>query len=162
VSLGEDEPLDGRLFGPEQPCFGCSPTHPHGLHLRFERAEGGVVTRFVPGAQHQGPVGIMHGGLVMTLADEVAAWAIIAQTGKFGFTTDVQCRLHRPVRVGRELVATARITKDTRRLVTTEVEVRQDDAVCFTGTLRFALMDKAGAERLMGIELPEAWARFGR
>ena len=29
--------LDGRLFGEGQPCFGCSPTHPHGLHLAYER-----------------------------------------------------------------------------------------------------------------------------
>ena len=26
----------------------------------------------------------------------------------------------------------------------------------------FAIMDRAGAERMMGIEMPEAWARFGR
>ena len=162
MSLEADAPLDGTLFGPEQPCFGCSPTHPHGLRLGFERAPGGVLTRFVPGEHHQGPVGIMHGGLVMTLADEVAAWAVIAETGKFGFTTDVQCRLHRPVRVGRELTAVGRLVKPGRRVVTTEVEVTQDGERCLSGQLRFAIMDRAGAERLMGIALPEAWARFGR
>ncbi|MCA9553601.1 MAG: PaaI family thioesterase [Myxococcales bacterium] len=162
MTLADDEPLDGSLFGPDQPCFGCSPTHPHGLHLTFERVEGGVRTCFTPGEQHQGPVGVMHGGLVMTLADEVAAWAIIAGTGKFGFTTDVQCRFHQPVRIGRELSAVAQLVKQTRRLMTSEVEVRQGEALCFTGTFRFAIMDRAGAERMMGIEMPEAWARFGR
>lgn len=157
-----DEPLDGSLFGPGQPCFGCSPEHPHGLKLSFTPTEDGVQTRFLPGELHQGPVGIMHGGLVMTLADEVAAWAIISQLGKFGFTTQAICRFVAPVRMGVELLATARITKNLRRIVVTEVRVEQGEALCFTGELRFAIMDKKGAERLMGIELPPAWERFGR
>lgn len=160
--LEPGEPLDGSLFGPGQPCFGCSPDHPEGLRLRFEAIEGGVRTRFTPGTSRQGPVGIMHGGLVTTLADEVAAWAIIAETGKFGFTTDMQCRFHQPVKVGAELVGEARLVRRSRRLMTVEVEITQGEAKCFSGTLRFAIMDKAGAERLMGIELPKAWERFGR
>ena len=35
------------------------------------------MTTFTPDDRYQGPPGIMHGGLVTTLADEVAAWAII-------------------------------------------------------------------------------------
>lgn len=162
MALDPDEPLDGSLFGPGQPCFGCSPDHPNGLRLKFERTEDGVETRFVPGDGHQGPVKIMHGGLVMTLADETAAWAIIAHRGKFGFTTQVSCRFAAPVRTGVELVARARITKDRRRVIVTEVEVEQGGKPCFSGEYRFAIMDKAGAERLMGIEMPEAWERFGR
>ena len=67
------ERLDGHLFGADQPCFGCGPNHPWGFHLAFERDGEAVVTRFVPGDRYQGPPGIMHGGLVMTLADEVGA-----------------------------------------------------------------------------------------
>lgn len=162
MTIADDEPLDGRLFGPGQPCFGCSPDHPHGFRLRFDRIEGGVETRFVPGDAHQGPVGVMHGGLVMTLADETAAWAIISETGKFGFTTQANCRFAAPVRTGVELRAWARITKNVRRIIVTEVEVEQGGKACFSAEYRFAIMDKKGAERLMGIELPEAWERFGR
>jgi acyl-coenzyme A thioesterase PaaI-like protein len=79
----ERETLDGALFGDDQPCFGCSPQHPVGFRLRFERLEGEAVsTCFTPTADHQGPPGIMHGGLVTTLADELAAWVIIAVLGK--------------------------------------------------------------------------------
>ena len=49
---------------------------------------------------YQGPPGIMHGGLVTALADEVGAWAIIALLGKFGFTGQVEAKLRGPVRVG--------------------------------------------------------------
>ena len=64
--------LDPALFGADSACFGCSPTHPIGFHLRFEKEDDVVRTRFVPHQQLQGPPGIMHGGLVTTLGDEIA------------------------------------------------------------------------------------------
>jgi acyl-coenzyme A thioesterase PaaI-like protein len=156
------EPLDGSLFGPGQPCFGCSPDHPHGLRLKFTREGDEVVTRFVPNDLQQGPPGIMHGGLVMTLADEVAAWAILASRGKFGFTTSFEGKLSRAVRVGKEIEARSRISEDKRRVVAVQVTMRQDGEEVFSGTFRFVLLDRGGAERLLGGPLPEAWLRFTR
>jgi acyl-coenzyme A thioesterase PaaI-like protein len=157
-----DLPLDGRLFGPAQPCFGCAPDHPIGFRLSFERVGDSVVTRFVPGVQYQGPPGIMHGGLVTTLADEVAAWTLIAVKGRFGFTTSIQARLHRPVRVGAEVVGTGRIAADGRRLADVGVELAQGGEVAFSGTFRFAILDRAAAEKLLGGALPAEWERFAR
>jgi acyl-coenzyme A thioesterase PaaI-like protein len=70
--------LDGTLFGPEQPCFGCGPVHSSGFRLRFVEDGDEVVTRFLPDDRYQGPPGLMHGGLVFTIADELAARVIIA------------------------------------------------------------------------------------
>lgn len=162
MSLPLDVPLDGALFGPDQPCFGCSPTHPHGFHLRYERDGQGVVTRLIPTERHQGPPGIMHGGLVSTVADETAAWALIAATGKFGFTTSFQVRLHKAVRIGRELEARAWVTKPGSRLVKTAVAISQDGGECFTGEFTFVLLEQKAAEKLLGGPLPEAWLRFCR
>lgn len=156
-------PLDGSLFGPGQPCFGCSPDHPAGFHLKFQLEEGGdVVARMVPQAHHQGPLGLMHGGLISTLADEAAAWAVLAHLGKFGFTTHFEARLSRGVRVGVEVEARARLTKTSSRVVKAAVLLTQEGHVCFTGDFTFVLLDKAAAEKLMGTELPEAWSRYCR
>jgi acyl-coenzyme A thioesterase PaaI-like protein len=157
-----DGPLDPHLFGEEQPCFGCGPAHPIGFHLRFERAGGAVVTRFVPGESYQGPPGIMHGGLVATLADEIAAWAIVALLGKFGFTAKFDGKLHAPVRIGVEVVGRGRIEREVRRIVTVAVDLSQRDVRVFGGTFTFVLLDAQGAERLLEGPLPEAWRRFAR
>ena len=162
ASMQDGEERDGSLFGDEQPCFGCGPTHPMGFRLRFQRQGDEMVTKFVPGAQYQGPPNIMHGGLVTTLADEVAAWAVIGLLGKFGFTAKIQCTLHHPVRIGQELEGRSWLIKDLRRLADIGVSIRQDDKECMSGTLRFVVLDKSGAERLMGGELPAAWRRFSR
>lgn len=160
--MQDGEERDGRLFGEGQPCFGCAPDHPLGFRLRFRREGDAVVTRFTPGPEYQGPQNIMHGGLVTTLADEVGAWAIIGLLGKFGFTAKIDVTLHHPVRIGHEVEGRSRLVRNLRRLADVGVEIVQDDVKCLTGTLRFVVLDAAGAERLMGQPLPEAWRRFSR
>ena len=155
-------PLDGSLFGPGQPCFGCSPDHPTGLRLRFERDGDEIVTRFVPEDRHQGPVGIMHGGLVSTLADEVAAWAIIGLRGKFGFTAAFDAKLHRPVRIGVPLEGRSWITRDAGRVIEVDVRIVQDGHDAFGGHFKFVVLDRARAEAMMGGPIPDAWHRFCR
>ena len=138
------------------------PQHPHGLRLRFERDGQGVVTRFVPGDSYQGPPGIMHGGLVSTVADETAAWALIEKTGTFGFTTSSSVKFHRPVRIGVQTAAFGQVTKQSTRIVHTAVRVEQGGATCFTGDFSFILLDRTGAEKMLGAPLPEQWLRFAR
>lgn len=160
--MGEPiEPLDGHLFGAGQPCFGCGPEHPHGFRLRFEREGDAIVTRFVPGAHHQGPPGIMHGGLVSTLADEVAAWTVIGALGKFGFTASFEGRLHRPIRIGAEVRGEGR-PQSRGRLVDVAVELHQAGERAFSGKFRFALVDQHSAARILGGPVPVEWERFVR
>ena len=91
--------LDPRMFGDDQPCFGCSPSNPVGLHLQFERdGDNAVTSTFHAKPGWEGAPGVIHGGLQATLADEVGAWTVIATTGNFGFTTSMQLRYVRPAR----------------------------------------------------------------
>ena len=154
--------LDPHLFGPDQPCFGCSPEHPIGFRLRFFLERESVVTRFTPEARYQGPPGVMHGGLVTTLADEIAAWTVIGLRRRFGFTAAIEARLKKPVRIGEEVVGRGRITSDTPRIVKIQVELSQAALQCFAGEFTFALLDRAAAERLLGKALPEGWEPFAR
>lgn len=158
----DEQTLDGHLFGAGQPCFGCGPDHPIGFKLAFDRIEKGVTTRFTPDERYQGPPGIMHGGLVMTLADELAAWAILAELGKFGFTAEMQASLRRPVRIGVPVLGSSRLLRSVRHIATVEVSLEQAGEEVFAATLKFAVLDQAGAEKLLGGPLPEAWRRFAR
>jgi acyl-coenzyme A thioesterase PaaI-like protein len=154
--------LDGTLFGPGQPCFGCGPDHPHGFRLRFDEEGDEVVTRFVPGDLHQGAPGVMHGGLVFSLADELAAWVIIARLGKFGFTARFAGKFQKPTRMGVALVGRARLLKSTSRTADIEVKLSQGDLQVYEGTFTFVVLDHAACEKMLGRPLPESWARFAR
>ncbi len=157
-----ETPLDPDMFGTEQPCFGCSQGHPTGFRLRFSKRGDEVVTRFVPGDGHQGPPGVMHGGLVTTLADEIAAWTVVAMKGRFGFTVALEARLSRAVRTNVEVEGRGRIAGETSRFTKIAVELHQAGAVCFKGTFTFAILDEAGAEKVIGGPLPDAWKKFAR
>ncbi len=162
------EPLDPFVFGEEQPCFGCAQNHPIGFRLRFSRDEDSVVTSFTPGAQYQGPPGVMHGGLVTTLADEIAAWTVLGLAGKFGFTAKLSAKLKKPVKIGVEIEARGRTTRVTSRIVDVHVSMQQEQdrsgskVEVFQGDFTFALLDRAAAEKLLGGSLPDTWARLAR
>jgi acyl-coenzyme A thioesterase PaaI-like protein len=104
----------------------------------------------------------MHGGLVSTLADEIAAWAIIGLLGKFGFTATMTCKFTRPVRIGIPLEGRAKITRETSRVMQVAVRIRQSDQDAFGGDFTFVLLDRSAAEKMLGRSLPESWARFAR
>jgi acyl-coenzyme A thioesterase PaaI-like protein len=154
--------LDPNIFGAGQPCFGCAPDHPTGFRLRFARENDTVVTRFTPSGAYQGPPGLMHGGLVMTLADEIGAWAILGGLGKFGFTAQFSGRLRKPVRIGHEVIGRGTIKKPGSRVVTVAVTLEQAAERVLDAELGFVLVDASGAEQLLGAPLPEAWRAFVR
>jgi len=154
--------LDPNLFGEGQPCFGCSPEHPIGFRLRFRIEGDEVVTDFTPGENYQGPPGIMHGGLVSTLADEIAAWSIIGQLGKFGFTAQMTGKFSRPVRIGIPIEGRAKIVRETSRIVEVKVRILQNQRDAFTGDFTFVLLDRSAAEKMLGRSLPETWVKFAR
>ena len=159
----ERVPLDPeKTFGANQPCFGCSPTHPIGFHLEPYREGDEVCVDFTPGEKYQGPPGLMHGGLVMTLADELGAWVVLGLKERFGFTAAVEARLQKPVRIGVPVHGRGKITSDTPRIVKMSIVLTQEGEGVFRGTFTFALLDRAGAEKLLGGPLPDTWVRFAR
>ncbi len=97
-----------------------------------------------------------------TLADEIAAWTVIALKQRFGFTAELSARLHLPVRTGIEVVGTGRLTKDTSRIAGVSVKLEQQGKLALSAELTFVLLDEKGAERLLGAPLPEAWKKFAR
>ncbi|MGB9663094.1 MAG: PaaI family thioesterase [Moorellaceae bacterium] len=92
-------------------CFGCSRDNPLGLHLEFFlRDDGCVYTRFIPGIYHQGYPGILHGGLVTTILDELMA-NHLAKLGYRAVTARLEVRFRKPLPIGQELTFISRVTK---------------------------------------------------
>ena len=54
-------------------CFACGRLNPCGLKLAFEESDDTYITHFTGEPEHQGYDGIMHGGIVSTLLDEIMA-----------------------------------------------------------------------------------------
>jgi acyl-coenzyme A thioesterase PaaI-like protein len=102
-------------------CFVCGAENPVGLKLDFREVDGGVETVFVPAPEHQGFVGIIHGGLVGLVLDEAMA-KLAYLRGLEALTCEITVRLRRVVRVGEPLKVTASLVGERRRLLHLEAK----------------------------------------
>lgn len=90
-------------------CFGCGSRNPIGMKLSFREEDQRYLTTFVPGPEHQGYDGVMHGGLVSTLLDEVMARYLHAR-GLNAVTARLEVRFRQPTPIGQELTISGWIT----------------------------------------------------
>lgn len=94
-------PSDIRLAD-DNGCFVCGKSNPIGLKLEFAFEGDEYVTYFTPKKEHQGWVGIVHGGLVATVLDEVMTRSIHVR-GVNAVTGEMTVRLKRPAPIGSRL-----------------------------------------------------------
>lgn len=113
-------------------CFGCGTLNAIGLHLEFYRMEDGdsVWTEWVPTSAYEGYGGMIHGGIICTLLDEVTAWSLYARN-TWAVTAKMQTNFRQPVRVGEPVRLVGRVTRDRGRVLEIRGEVRlaADDSV---------------------------------
>jgi acyl-coenzyme A thioesterase PaaI-like protein len=92
-----------------------------------DSSDGRAIGRVTLGKPHEGPPGLVHGGVVATVLDHVLARAVRAG-GRGGLTATLTLTYRRPVQLGVPLVATAEIgTSDGRRTTATARLAAEDD-----------------------------------
>lgn len=107
-------------------CYVCGRDNAAGLRASFsihaeQRTLSGV---FTPRSEHEGWQGIIHGGIVAALLDE-AMVKLASSLGMPAMTAEIAVKFRSPASAGKELLITARITKDSSRLVEAEAAVSQ-------------------------------------
>ncbi len=110
-------------------CMVCGIENTAGLHARFfELDNGELVGVFTPRDVHQGYPGRLHGGIASTVLDETIGRAInITDPEAWGVTIELTVRYRKPVPLGGEVVAHARITKDSSRIFEGTGEILLED-----------------------------------
>ncbi|WRL66869.1 PaaI family thioesterase [Blastococcus brunescens] len=89
--------------------------------------DGRATGRVTLGKPHEGPPGLVHGGIAATLLDHVLARAVRAAV-RGGLTATLTVTYRRPVQLGVPLLATAEMgTIDGRRTTATARLVAEED-----------------------------------
>ncbi len=138
-------------------CLVCGVENVSGLHARFyELDTGGLAGVFTPRAEHQGYPGRLHGGLAATILDETIGRAInLSDPTAWGVTVELTVRYRKPVPLDREVIAHARITRDTTRMFEGSGEIRlADGRVAVEATGRYLRMP---VERIADGDFGEEW-----
>ncbi len=111
-------------------CFVCGIDNPAGLGLTLTTDGRSVAVPVRFRAEHCGFSGVVHGGLLSTVLDEVMAWVIGVNTRSFAFAAELNVRFLRSVPPGIEMKVRAELTDNRRgRLFLTRGEVVGPDGV---------------------------------
>ncbi|MGB2798629.1 MAG: PaaI family thioesterase [Dehalococcoidia bacterium] len=97
-------------------CIVCGKENPIGFKLDFRQEGEMVKAEFTPGEFHQGWPDIIHGGVLGLLLDEATVY-VPRFFGLNCVTAKTEIRLRQPVRVGQKLFISAKMTRQTRKLV---------------------------------------------
>lgn len=136
TNLTLSEVVDGVRRHYDDGCFACGRANQSGLHIEdFREIPGGVAAGFVPGPQHRGTFGVLHGGLAATALDEIMAWAGIILAGVLCVTANLELRFRQPVPVEKPLEVSAWLKERSgRRLrITGQLATPAGPAVEATG-----------------------------
>jgi len=110
-----------------QMCFACGLENPIGLKMAFyQDDEGRVVAKFTPGDEHQGYPGMVHGGIVTALLDEVLGRVAIA-AGRWMVTGRLNIRFRRPISVGETLTIVGEAMNWKKHVLEARGEIRLAD-----------------------------------
>ena len=137
-------------------CFGCGVDNPFGLKLKFEQDGDSARAEFTISEHYEGWYGHAHGGILCTILDEAMAYTYFPKTK--GVTTRVEVRFRRPAPTGVPMVATARLTDRTRKLLTTEATIALKDGTVIAeskGESYVIYDDKPSRDRRRGPETPD-------
>lgn len=107
-------------------CFVCGPKNPIGLKLQFREENGQYMTEFTAGPEHQSYDGIVHGGLVSTVLDEVMARYIYVK-GLHAVTARLEVRYRQPTPIEQPLTVVGWITRERGKLYELAGEIRLAD-----------------------------------
>jgi len=136
---------------PACPVCGEKSVTPGALGIRWtwddarRRARG----RFVPGPEHTGYAGVLHGGLLSAILDECLAWACAVEKRSYCLTGELNVRFREPARLGEAIEISAWTVAAWGPYVKAEAEaLSPTGAPVASATATFAAMSREESRAL--------------
>ncbi len=111
-------------------CFVCGRQNPYGLHLDFFTEAPGVVTAAITVPEHfQGYPGVVHGGVIAAMLDEVTGRVFMGadENPRFMVTAKLDIRYRKPVPTGKPIRLIGRAGKDNGKIASATGEILDAD-----------------------------------
>jgi len=163
-------------------CFGCSPHNPHSLGLRLYRtrdaraatslnatgtSDSGLVGR-VPalGRERESFPGLVHGGVLATLIDDMAYWTVFVSHRTLALTKSMRVEYLAPASSRDELLLRSSAPRTSSRPSVIEVEVevfarrRDKHTLLAKGTVEFVFPEHRQLRAVLGTSGVQLAARL--
>jgi len=126
-------------------CFVCGKDNPRGFQIRVRYLEADLAaeTELSLPREYQGWAGVIHGGILSTLLDEMMAHAVWHFAGP-GLTLSMEVRFHAPLKPGEAVLVRGELhtTNGSRRQAAGEVIRLADGVRIASGKSRFLLLQE--------------------
>jgi acyl-coenzyme A thioesterase PaaI-like protein len=137
-------------------CFGCSPHNASGLALSLRRLPDGRVGAWAALSERFASYpGIVHGGLISTLVDEVMGTLVAVERGRLAFCATLRTRMLAPLRTGHTYLCAARLLDAGAgsTVVRAEADVSDKDGeVLVTATGTYQPIDARRARAMISLD----------
>ncbi len=111
-------------------CFACGKKNKNGLQLNIELHEEGSRARIKFPPYMQGYSGVVHGGLIATVLDELAVYAGVSLGGKYA-TGEITVRFKKPVKIGAEYIVEGEVIEDRGKVVTAKSLLKDPEDIVY-------------------------------
>ncbi len=110
----------------DQMCYVCGSKNPLGLKLHFEHPQRGLLkSTVVFSKEHQGFKGIVHGGMMAMVLDEMMvnlAW----KEGIPAVTAELNVRLKKAAKIGQKVLLEGHLGRGSGRVLHTRSEAKNE------------------------------------
>ena len=111
-----------------QLCFACGQKNPYGLKMVFYQDGEAIVSDFLPGKEHQGFPGVIHGGVIAAVFDEALnRTSMLADHPTWTMTGRLEVRYRRYVPYGPLLRVKAWLGLQKGRMVQGHAQLTRAD-----------------------------------
>jgi len=117
-----DRQLSGTLPWTRS-CFVCGESNPRGLQLKSRLDDGKVILDYTTRETDLGWKHAVHGGVLMTLLDEVMTWAAMIASARPCVAAELTVRLVAPAEPDQELRAESVVPESGRKVIATDAKV---------------------------------------
>lgn len=113
-------------------CFVCGKENPFGLKITFFKDGKEVKAEFIPEPKHQGFKGIVHGGILFSILDEIMGRTAIVNKGVMTLTVEINIKYRKKAPIGKKIIFTAQLIKDLGRMIEAQAQAHLEDGTLLT------------------------------
>ena len=133
-------------------CFGCSEKNPVGLQLDFYDYGDYVESEWIANKNYEGWHGVLHGGIVATLLDEVGSWVIISKIGGAGMTVELNVRYHKKISTNEKIYIQGKLIEHKRNIAFIESKIIQNGEIKASAISKYFLFDQKTSKEVYNVD----------
>jgi len=126
----------------DQNCFVCGGKSEIGLKAKFicDNENNSAYTKLVIDQKYQGWQGVIHGGIIGALLDEVSFYACSGISMKM-VTAELNIRYKKPLTAGSEVLVSAKMVERKRNILCVEAKLESGGLVIALATAKMFVLE---------------------